>query len=159
MNKLSTSSLCIVFTSLDASLLTAFIKKKLTSLRFSVWHAPPRLAFQMRCGGRGRRRRRRQCGTVWCVCGVSDRHTTDQSEAAEGFSPPGMSRLLWRYGAFQTEKRSEVKHFLTKRSEQAGTQASAITGLAGKFGAEVRPWYPGSVCGKFGSDRTSGAGD
>ena len=35
----------------------------------------------------------------------------------------------------------------------------AITGVAGKCGAEVRPWYPGSVCGKFGSDRTSGAGD
>ena len=40
-----------------------------------------------------------------------------------------------------------------------GPHGGAITGLAGKFGAEVRPWYPGSVCGTFGSDRTSDTGD
>ena len=61
-----------------------------------------------------------QCG-VCVVC--PDRHTTDQSEATEGFSPAGMSRLLWRYGAFQTEKRSENKIKFAERSEQAGTQA------------------------------------
>ena len=35
----------------------------------------------------------------------------------------------------------------------------AITGLSGKFGAEVRPWHPGSVCAEFHTSQGNGAGD
>ena len=62
-------------------------------------------------------------------------------------------------------KESRGKYFLISDGSRVIGQnvnrphGGAITGLSGKFGAEVHCWHPRSVCAQFRSDRTSGAGD
>ena len=57
---------------------------------------------------------------------------------------------------FLTESGGVISKNVFFKSRPPG---GAITGRSGNFGAEVHPWYPESVCAKFGIDRVNGCGD